>query len=290
MPWEMPRPDAPKAQIEFDLRAWLETLNSLSKENAEHDFDVANGIVSGRLGFFGTSEWRSYFVDERGETYYHFDKIEVETLEKDAARVKFFYSLLRPNQVLPEEREPTDQPLVFFKQIETMDLRFGVAPYYESPRWRIVPPSYEESRELGWLELQHIACYGSQRAGMLSRLRAEISIFRLKMLWLGVVQFVQDYDERYAFAPEFLQEALMPYVKSKELFFVPGTLETYSFNANLSDKSLAAVNEAAQTVLFYEGEDEKPVFRYDGRAAIGFTDGHVKLISPEEAKTLIWKP
>ena len=50
------------------------------------------------------------------------------------------------------------------------------------------------------------------------------------------------------------------------------------------------MQNTAQTVMFYEGQNETPIFRYDGRAAICFADGHVTLVTPDEAKSLIWKP
>ena len=71
---------------------------------------------------------------------------------------------------------------------------------------------------------------------------------------------------------------------------MPDTNEIYVFNANLSGLSTDQVKTPARTVMFYEGQNEKPIFRYDGKAAIGFADGHTALVSPDEGQKLIWKP
>ena len=105
-----------------------------------------------------------------------------------------------------------------------------------------------------------------------------------------VAQLSIDYDEVYAFEPRYLIEAITPYVGDPTVFQVPDTNEIYTFNANLSGKNLTVVKDFARTVLFYEGQNEKPIFRYDGKAAIGFADGHAELVTPEEAQKLIWRP
>ena len=119
---------------------------------------------------------------------------------------------------------------------------------------------------------------------------AERSQSNLKQLGLGVLQFVQDYDGFCAFAPHYTIEAISPYIRTSTPFQVPDTNEIYTFNGNLSEKNLWDVKDSVQTVLFYEGQNETPIFCYDGKAAICFADGHVALVTPDEAKSLIWKP
>ncbi len=124
---------------------------------------------------------------------------------------------------------------------------------------------------------------------------AELSMSHLKLLSLAVVQLAQLFDDTYALDPRYQIEALNQFIPAPTsvqptIFQVPDTNEIYQFNGNLSGLKTNEVKTPAQTVLFYEGRNETPVFRYDGRAAICFTDGHVALVSPEEAKDLIWKP
>ncbi|MBV9470028.1 MAG: hypothetical protein JOZ57_12380, partial [Abitibacteriaceae bacterium] len=44
------------------------------------------------------------------------------------------------------------------------------------------------------------------------------------------------------------------------------------------------------TVMVYEGHDGELSFVHNGRAVVGFADGHVMLVDQEQAKTLRWKP
>ncbi len=285
-----PRPVAPKEQIEFDLREFFAALNALKDEGIVHNGRIGAHISGGRIGFFGAQEWTRYFVAERGKVQYRLGQIEFETLENDVARVKISYALLTPNNVRRADGQPDGPEIQSKDQVETLDLKREIVPWDESQKWRIVPPSFENVTPYQTLSLAHIAYFGSQRAGTLAQLRSEISVSRLKQAGLGVLQFVQDYDGHFRFENEFWREAVKPYVARDALFLIPGTQTPYTFNDNLSDKTLNAINEPARTVLFYEGSDQKPAFRYGGKAAICFVDGHVGLVTPEDAETLIWKP
>lgn len=53
---------------------------------------------------------------------------------------------------------------------------------------------------------------------------------------------------------------------------------------------VSKVPQPAATVMIYEGEHGKLNFRHDGKATVGFVDGHVKLVDAEAAKPLRWKP
>lgn len=117
----------------------------------------------------------------------------------------------------------------------------------------------------------------------------------VKQLMLGMLQFAQDYDEKFAFTPVNFQEKLQPYTKSRKIFLAPTLDEdepfAYTLNPEIAGKNLALFAEPARTVAIYEADkDGKLLARFDGRAVIGFVDGHVKLSTPEEAEKLIWKP
>jgi prepilin-type processing-associated H-X9-DG protein len=51
---------------------------------------------------------------------------------------------------------------------------------------------------------------------------------------------------------------------------------------------LSAVASPAKTVMIYEGKAGKLDYRHNGRAVVGFMDGHCKLINADEAAGLIW--
>jgi prepilin-type processing-associated H-X9-DG protein len=98
-----------------------------------------------------------------------------------------------------------------------------------------------------------------------------------------------------------LKRALAAYDDPKGHYFVlnrlhcPGDVdhpeqESYAFNTKLEGVELARLTEPANTVLLYEARDGKPYFSHDCRAAIFFADGHVEMISEEQAGTLRWTP
>ena len=289
-PARVPRPGTPQEQIEADLKGLIVTLNAVQPDQLPTSFTVPSSIVGGRIGFFGLSEWTDYFAAMRGATRYRLDKIDVLTQEKDAARVKVLYTLTTPINIQRADEEATQRPPDERQVEETFDLKRENVSWEPNEEWHIVPPSFEKLKPYSTLSLNHIAYYGSQRAGTLSQLRAEVSATRLKQIGLGVMQFVQDYDELFLFQNDFWREAIKPYVKNDSLFFIPGTQTPYTFNDNLSAKNMVNINDPAKTVLFYESDDEEPVFRYNGKAVIGFADGHVGFVSPKEVNDLIWKP
>ena len=89
----------------------------------------------------------------------------------------------------------------------------------------------------------------------------------------------------------FLSGGGLPYVKSRAFFTCPldrkGTI-SYTFNSGLAGISLKDVAWTDKTVLIYEGKADKLDYHHDDRAAIGFVDGHCKLIRPGEATALFW--
>ena len=69
----------------------------------------------------------------------------------------------------------------------------------------------------------------------------------------------------------------MPYCKSERLFHCQSDKSgavSYSFNVNLQGLKASAVKFPAKTVMLYEGKGGKLEYRHDGKAAVGFADGH----------------
>lgn len=135
----------------------------------------------------------------------------------------------------------------------------------------------------------------SQPHALLFNTVTSASMSKVRQIMLGLLQFVQDYDGKLTFTPANFAEKLQPYTKSRDVFLAPildeDTPFTYTLNPEIAGKKLAQFNEPAQTVAIYEADkDGKLLFRFDGKAVIGFMDGHVKLSTPEEAEKLIWKP
>ena len=125
------------------------------------------------------------------------------------------------------------------------------------------------------------------------RAKATTCLSNAKQIALGVMMYVQDYDETFPRKKALYVDLVMPYIKNREVFTCPldvkGTI-TYTFNANLQDASLASINSPAETVMLYEGKNMQLDYRHDGKAVVAFVDGHAKLIGPEAAKALFWYP
>lgn len=92
---------------------------------------------------------------------------------------------------------------------------------------------------------------------------------------------------------ENLQKELLPYLETQGSFtslLDPEKTQSFSLNPLLSEFRFNSIQNSAETVAIYEEKDGKPNFRYGGRAIIGYVDGHVRFVKPDEAKALIWKP
>jgi len=112
-----------------------------------------------------------------------------------------------------------------------------------------------------------------------------------KQMMLGIVQYTQDYDERYPPARKWM-DVTLPYIKSEQVFQCPalsGKGNGYAYNSKLSQASLAGVMAPAMTINIYETSNlRRNVFApFNGRAYrhqrdnkdgmnIAFADGHVK--------------
>ena len=114
-----------------------------------------------------------------------------------------------------------------------------------------------------------------------------------KQIALGVLMYVQDYDEIFPRKKALYNDLIFPYVKNKAIFECPadakGTI-SYTFNPNLQGAKLAEMVSPQETVLLYEGKDRKFAFKHDGKTAVAFADGHVKLLTPEQADKVFWYP
>ena len=60
-------------------------------------------------------------------------------------------------------------------------------------------------------------------------------------------------------------------------------------NPNFYGVNFSMLRNASKTIWFYEGKLGALKFRYDGKAIVGMCDGTVLQVSPEEARSLLWK-
>ena len=96
----------------------------------------------------------------------------------------------------------------------------------------------------------------------------------LKQINLGLLMYVQDYDEVLPPTKSMakMQTLLNPYIKNNSIFACPATGTAYKVNPALSGKKMVTIKAPATTVTFY---DAKP--HADGRYRVGYLDGHVKV-------------
>lgn len=282
------RPAEPAEQIKFDLRVFISTLNGLRTSplfRNSNNHEIAPFLVGARIGYFGANEWTDEFVDARGESTIQLQDVQVEKLEGDAAVVSVTTAVVGDADPHARYRIGNAEAPV----TETLTLkRETMAGQRQKERWQIEPSTFQEAWLLNLTSLQHVAFFAGQRPETQAQLRATISARRLKLCSLGVLMLVHDYDGHFAFTNTYWREAVNTYIRNERALTIPGTHDNYTFNENLSDRDMAQVTDPAHTVLFYEGQDQKPIFRYDGRAVIAYVDGHVGLVSPEEAEELLW--
>ncbi len=118
------------------------------------------------------------------------------------------------------------------------------------------------------------------------------SLSNERQIGLGIIQYVQDHDEKLPDADRWVDE-IMPYIKNEAVFHDPsaptGEKWSYAYNRNLSGVSLAQLDDPATTVMVFEsttgtknasdmGESVPVPGRHPGGTDYLFADGHAKLL------------
>ena len=308
-------------QIVEDLQRLAENLH------AGNVFAAQDSIYDSRPGFFGASAWMNDFSALLKSRSISIRDSKILQREGDNVKASVVYSFgstafdqkndfwkRNYEEVINLKRAPSayDTELKFWKIVpsdvpppawitsndllappkaETAQMVYA-PPTPFPPRNRALPDQGSGAPTL-WA---NVAYYLAQKQTVTPTLpSAELSMIRLKLLGLAVVQLARLFDDTYALDPRYQIEALNQFIPvptsvQPTIFQVPDTNEIYTFNGNLSGLKTDEIKTPAQTVLFYEGQNETPIFRYDGKAAICFADGHVALVTPDQAKSLIWKP
>jgi prepilin-type processing-associated H-X9-DG protein len=109
---------------------------------------------------------------------------------------------------------------------------------------------------------------------------------------IGLMQYAQDHNGKFP-PPAAYKNAVFPYVKSESIFHCPADKDgpvDYSMNANLQGGSLDKIVHPEEVVTIYEGHNQTLDFRHDGKAVVGFADGHDRAVTQAQAQHLQWKP
>ena len=162
--------------------------------------------------------------------------------------------------------------------------------------WQIVPedPTKPSPRHSGMMSLAYAIIHPtgpSGPGGSASSARSTMCISNAKQLALGCIMFAGDNDNVFKFPANSVHKSLAPYLKNERLWLCPADTTagpSYTFNSNLVGISMDKIDKPTETVMVYEGKAGKLEFRHDGRAAVAFADGHVRLIDATAAKAVIW--
>jgi len=121
-------------------------------------------------------------------------------------------------------------------------------------------------------------------------------VSNVKQICLGIVQYVQDNDQRFPDADKWVDE-VYPYIKSMQVFQdpqdKPDSKWSYAYNRALSGKKMTDIASPADTVLIFDsnletknasdkGESIPKPGRHQGKTVIGFTDGHVSQVDDDK--------
>jgi len=286
-------PDTPENAIRY----FIQQLS----QNSE--LGLSTMVAGVPVGYFGSDEWASAFRQGYPANAIFgrsIDVVNVVTRTENTATVEVTMHIQTQDangQVI--RGEPQKETLQLRRETVTAAPMLGPVITF----WRVVPPPIEDvlAKPLDRTPpLALAAAFVTHDPRLLPLVGTDggdaqtRALNQLKQLGLGALQFVQDYNEVYAFDDVASVRAIEPYTKSKSLFIIPGTKgEKWHFNDNLSTLSLAKINEVAKTVLFYDGQapnSDHLNFRFDGKTAICFADGHAAALSKDEARGLVWKP
>jgi len=288
------QPDTPENAARLFVRA----------ASLDDEFQLSMMVAGARIGYFGNNEWAnalSQGYPRSAIANRTIDSVEVvDKPSEDVANVAIKMHWERPNM---NGQNLGGEPQKYLLQLRRETLE--TMPVFQAPKtfWRVVPPPIEDvlAKPLDQTPpLQLTAAIAARDPRLLSYLQLETGTVQeratnqLKQLGLGVAQFVQDYELIFALDDAAHERALRPYVKKDSLFTIPETKsEKWHFNDNLSEKSFAKLNDSSKVVLFYDGDapdSEHLNFRFDGKTAICFADGHAAALSKDEARVLVWKP
>lgn len=215
--------------------------------------------------------------------------MDMSHIKKDLSQSK-----IRPPQSLADRIPPT----VAFE--ETIQLE------REGVRWKIVPPTMDEIKRfyvavrtknqtsLGNIALSSgVVRYPEVFEKAREEARRVTCGTNLKRIMVAVLMYTQDHNDRTNFKAATFKQALTKYLDKPAVFRCPSDareVDSYTFNPALQGASLIDLNEPYRTVAVYEGSNGVISFRHNGRANIGFADGHVRVVTPADTKLLLWKP
>jgi hypothetical protein len=159
--------------------------------------------------------------------------------------------------------------------------------------WKIVPATGPGNKPAVFGAISAILVM-PKGAMLQARRAAEVTtaLSNLKQIALAAMMLSTDNKDKLAIDPSAVHKALSPYLKNEQIWVDPITKSKtmYSFNANLANVLVTNVKKPAETVMFYVGRKGQFEYPFKGRTIVAYVDGHVKVLTAEDAKHVIWKP
>ena len=116
----------------------------------------------------------------------------------------------------------------------------------------------------------------SQQKGDVKPERTE-ALNRAKQIALATIMYASDADDYIPYVQQTASavQVLQPYTKSEELYESPTKGGKFNFNLNLAGVALTAIENPAETPLWYETLPDPKML-----IAVSYVDGHASLIDP----------
>lgn len=115
---------------------------------------------------------------------------------------------------------------------------------------------------------------------------------QLRNIASGCLIFIEDNKGVFATNQARLKTMVTNYLMTSDFWTAPGDPPgTLSFTINplLAYKKVKGVPHPETLVLIYQGQG-RDLYYQNGKCAVAFADGSVKMISPKESAKLRWKP
>jgi hypothetical protein len=144
-------------------------------------------------------------------------------------------------------------------------------------------------KHFGWIALAGMACIcGMAYARQAAKDGKTACMENQKQLALGILMYVQDYDERFPVmtTPAHLQNRILPYVKSRSMFKCPETGEEYQGNPALNYQALGEIRSLSSMLMI---RDAKP-HRTETDTPIWITATANGRVSAQTTEPLLGKP
>ena len=164
----------------------------------------------------------------------------------------------------------------------------------QGKEWKLaVSEATRKSGQFGVVELLVSICVEPEALlAIEAEGKAEMALSNLKMISVAAMNHLTSKDDRFLLTPENWTKELEPFLKNRLILTSPfdakGTV-SFSLNPNLAEETFSKLKNPEKTVLFFEGKVGAPLFRNNGKALIGFADGSVRRLTPEQAKAILWK-